>query len=51
MAAQKRQLCLDTNLIFDLAGDEDFAHDFRETFQDRGYALVMPPRGLTFCPS
>jgi hypothetical protein len=46
MAAQKRQLSLDTNLIFDLAGDEDFAHDFRETFQDKGYALVVPPTAV-----
>jgi hypothetical protein len=43
MAAQKRRLSLDTNLLFDLAGDEDFAHDFREIFQKRGYALVLPP--------
>jgi len=43
MAAQKKQLSLDANLIFDLAGGEDFAHDFRETFQRMGYALVLPP--------
>jgi hypothetical protein len=46
MAAQKRQLSLDTNLLFDLAGDEDFAHDFRETFQGKGYALVVPPTAV-----
>jgi hypothetical protein len=46
MAAQKRQLSLDTNLIFDLAGNEDFAHDFREMFQDKGYALAVPPTAV-----
>jgi hypothetical protein len=43
MAAQKKQLSLDTNFIFDLAGDKDFAHEFREIFQSKGYALVLPP--------
>lgn len=43
MAAQKKQLSLDANIVFDLAGDKDFAHDFREVFQARGYALVLPP--------
>jgi hypothetical protein len=43
MAAQKKQLSLDTNFVFDLAGDKDFAHDFREIFQSKGYALVLPP--------
>jgi hypothetical protein len=43
MAAQKKQLSLDTNFVFDLAGDKDFAHEFREIFQGKGYALVLPP--------
>jgi predicted nucleic acid-binding protein len=43
MAAQKKQLSLDTNFVFDLAGNKDFAHDFREIFQRQGYALVLPP--------
>jgi len=43
MAAQKKQLSLDTNFVFDLAGGKDFAHDFREIFQSKGYALVLPP--------
>jgi hypothetical protein len=43
MAAQKKQLSLDTNFDFDLAADKDFAHEFREIFQSKGYALVLPP--------
>jgi hypothetical protein len=43
MAAQKKQLSLDANFVFDLAADKDFAHDFREIFQHKGYALVLPP--------
>jgi hypothetical protein len=43
MAAQKKQLSLDANIVFDLAEDKDFAHDFREIFQRKGYALVLPP--------
>jgi PIN domain len=43
MAAQKKQLSLDANFVFDLARDENFAHDFREIFQRKGYALVLPP--------
>ena len=43
MAAQKKQLSLDANIVFDLAGERDFAHDFREIFQSKGYALVLPP--------
>ena len=43
MAAQKKQLSLDANIVFDLAGDKDFAHDFREIFQSKGYALDLPP--------
>jgi len=40
---QKKQLSLDTNLVFDLAEGKDFAHDFREVFQSKEYGLVLPP--------
>lgn len=45
MGAQtpKRQLAVDTNVLFDLAGDRDFAHTFREVFQERGYVIKVPP--------
>jgi hypothetical protein len=43
MAAQKKQLSLDTNLVLDLAEEKDFAHEFREIFQSKGYALTLPP--------
>jgi hypothetical protein len=46
MAAQKKQLSLDTNIVFDLAEDKDIAHDFREIFQSKGYALVLPPTAV-----
>ena len=39
----KKQLSLDTNLPLDLAEPQDFAHDFRETFQQSGYVLLLPP--------
>jgi hypothetical protein len=29
--------------VLDLAGDADFAHDFKEQFQQRGYTLLLPP--------
>lgn len=38
---QKKRLALDTNLLFDLAAGKDFAHTFREIYQERGYALAM----------
>ena len=38
-----KRLSLDTNVLFDLADEKDFAHDFRETYQDKGYALVISP--------
>jgi hypothetical protein len=44
--SRKRQLSLDTNLLLDLAKPQDFAHDFREAFQSRGYALVLAPTVL-----
>lgn len=40
---QKKQLALDTNILFDLAHDKDFAHTFREVLQQRGYSLKVPP--------
>src|SRR5580700_6937826 len=43
MAAQKKQLSLDANFIFDLAREEDFAHDLLEAFQWKGYAMVLLP--------
>ena len=38
-----KQLALDTNLVLDLAEGADFAHDFRESFQKKGYVLYLPP--------
>ena len=43
MAVPKRQLSLDTNFLFDLAAEEDFARDLLEAFRGKGYALVLPP--------
>jgi hypothetical protein len=45
MAAQgpRKQLALDSNILFDLAGGKDFAHTFREAYQERGYCLRVPP--------
>jgi len=42
-AAPKKSLALDTNLLLDLARDEDFAHEFREEFSARGYGFLVPP--------
>ena len=42
-ASPKKSPALDTNLLLDLAGGRDFAHDFREEFSDRGDALLVPP--------
>src|SRR5437660_11046640 len=42
-AGSPRRLSLDTNVLFDLADEKDFAHDFRETYQCKGYALVVCP--------
>jgi predicted nucleic acid-binding protein len=38
-----KSLSLDTNVLFDLADEKDFAHDFRETYQTRGYSLAICP--------
>ena len=48
----KKRLALDTNLLFDLAAEKDFAHAFREMYQERGYSLAVPPtviQELTYC--
>jgi predicted nucleic acid-binding protein len=42
-ASPKKTLALDTNLLLDLAGEKDFAHEFREEFSKRGYSLFVPP--------
>jgi len=42
-ASPKKSLALDTNLLLDLAGEKDFAHDFKEEFSSRGYSLFVPP--------
>lgn len=42
-ASPKKSLALDTNLLLDLAGEKDFAHEFKEEFASRGYALFVPP--------
>ena len=43
VASPKKSLALDTNLLLDLAGEKDFAHEFREAFSGRGYSLLVPP--------
>jgi len=40
-AGSPRRLSLDTNVLFDLADEKDFAHDFRETYQRKGYPLDL----------
>ena len=40
---QKKLLALDTNFLFDLAGEEDFAEDFKEFFQHLGFQLLIAP--------
>lgn len=47
VASQKKSLALDTNLLLDLAGEKDFAHEFREEFSCRGYSLLVPPTVVT----
>ena len=46
MAANPKRLSLDTNVLFDLAKGRDFAHEFREQFQKRGFALLLTPTVL-----
>jgi predicted nucleic acid-binding protein len=43
---QRKQLALDTNILFDLAQPLDAAHDFRETFLAAKYALRVPPTAV-----
>lgn len=38
-----KRLALDANLPLDFAAGHDFAHDFREDFQARGYSLLLAP--------
>ncbi len=40
---QKKLLALDTNFLFDLAGEESFAGDFKDLFQRLGFQLLIPP--------
>jgi predicted nucleic acid-binding protein len=42
----RKQLALDTNLLLDLAAGTDFAHEFKEIFQRRGYGFLAPPTVL-----
>jgi hypothetical protein len=44
-ASPKKSLALDTNLLLDLVGEKDFAHEFKEEFSSRGYSLLVPPTG------
>jgi len=39
----KKQMALDANVVLDLGEGKDFAHDFREEFQARGYEFFLPP--------
>jgi len=43
MPGPKKQLSLDANFLFDLAGEEDFAHDLLGAFHRKGYGLALPP--------
>src|SRR6266446_4462805 len=40
---QPKELALDTNLVLDLADEAEFAHAFKEVFQEHNYALRLPP--------
>ena len=40
---RRKRLALDTNLLLDLAAGENFALEFTEVFQERGYAFIIPP--------
>ena len=39
----KKRLALDANLPLDLAEGLEFAHNFREDFQTKGYSLLLTP--------
>jgi hypothetical protein len=43
---QSKSLALDTNLLLDLAAEEDFAHTFREVFLEKRYLLHVPPTAI-----
>ena len=40
--ARPKELALDTNLLLDLAEEKDWAHEFRERFQEADYRLLCP---------
>ena len=42
-ASPRKQLALDANVLLDLAEGKDFAHEFREEFQRRGYEFLLSP--------
>src|SRR5258706_6839596 len=51
MAAQKKPLAVDSNLLFDLAEKKDFALTFLEMAKEKNYTLHLPPtvvQELTF---
>src|SRR5437879_5705081 len=39
----RKRFALESNVVIDLAGGEDYAHTFLEEFQQRGYSLWLPP--------
>lgn len=43
-ASPKKLIALDTNVMLEMAAGGEVAHEFRETFQARGYTLTIPPR-------
>ncbi len=43
VSGPKKSLALDTNLLLDLASEQDFAHEFKEEFSSRGYSFLVPP--------
>jgi hypothetical protein len=45
-AKPKRQFALDANLLLNLAAEADFALEFKEVFQGKGYTLRVPPTAL-----
>jgi predicted nucleic acid-binding protein len=51
MAAPKKPLAVDSNLLFNLAGKKDFALTFLELAKEKNYTLHLPPtvvQELTF---
>jgi predicted nucleic acid-binding protein len=42
----RKRLALDTNVIYDLAAERDFAFTFLEVFKERGYELLLPPTAV-----